>query len=327
VRYLLILGVLTAASLCAVPFWLLLSPEDMQAVLINALWSLFNLLLVAAACLVAFEQPQLRQAHRLPRKLTAIIHSNKQSWTGTTENISETGARILLTEWPNIPDELKIELIGDYGARVLLDGRVVRAVATNKLEMRLNVEFVNLTRTQQDDLVVVIYSDVQEWYSQKRTQVDNPISSLKFIATSFKRVYQEFRPEVGVKVRKKVEATAQVFWDGWLQPSYQARVTEIGMREIRIEVEHCLWMDWDVLQEAKPLLSLLVYGNTPETQAQSLLAKVENVEVLFSPSLETSPIVTAEEIVGHVAIELTFPESLNAQQRGKIREVLRSLNA
>jgi hypothetical protein len=99
------------------------------------------------------------------------------------------------------------------------------------------------------------------------------------------------------------------------------------MREIRIEVEHCLWMDWDVLQEAKPLLSLLVYGNTPETQAQSLLAKVENVEVLFSPSLETSPIVTAEEIVGHVAIELTFPESLNAQQRGKIREVLRSLNA
>jgi cellulose synthase (UDP-forming) len=327
VRYLLILGVLTAASLCAVPFWLLLSPEDMQAVLINALWSLFNLLLVGAACLVAFEQPQLRQAHRLPRQLRAVVHSSDQSWTGVTENVSETGARILLSEWPNIPDELRVELVGDSGARVLLEGRVVRAVATSKLQMRLNVEFVNLTRAQQDDLVVVIYSDVQEWYSQRRAEVDNPVSSLKFIATSFQRVYREFRPEVGVKVRKQVEATAQLFWDGWLQPSYQARVTEIGMREIRVEVEHCLWMDWDVLQEAKPLLSLLVYGNTPEAQAQSLLAKVENVEVLFSPGLEASAIVTAEEVVGHVAIELSFPESLNSQQRGKIREVLRSLNA
>jgi cellulose synthase (UDP-forming) len=82
VRYLLILGLLTAASLVAVPFWLLLSPEDTQAVLINALWCGFNLMLVLAACLVALEQPQLRSAHRLPRHLTAIIHSDGQSWTG-----------------------------------------------------------------------------------------------------------------------------------------------------------------------------------------------------------------------------------------------------
>ena len=54
VRYLLILGVLTAASLAAVPFWLILSPLDTQSVLINTMWCLFNLLLVVAACLVGF---------------------------------------------------------------------------------------------------------------------------------------------------------------------------------------------------------------------------------------------------------------------------------
>src|SRR5918998_55262 len=82
VRYLVITSAIASASLLAVPFWLLLSPEDTQAVLINALWCIFNLFLLLAAVLVAFEQPQLRRAHRLPRKLTAVIHSGGQSWTG-----------------------------------------------------------------------------------------------------------------------------------------------------------------------------------------------------------------------------------------------------
>ncbi|HEY9644278.1 MAG TPA: UDP-forming cellulose synthase catalytic subunit, partial [Coleofasciculaceae cyanobacterium] len=91
-RYLVILGAVTGASLIAVPFWLIISPSETQAVLINALWCIFNLLLVSAACLAAFEQPQLRRAHRLPRHLPVIIHSDTDRLTGTTINISESGA-------------------------------------------------------------------------------------------------------------------------------------------------------------------------------------------------------------------------------------------
>lgn len=330
IRYLMILGVLTAAALLSVPFWLVLNPEDTQAVLINTMWSIFNLVLVIAACLVALEQPQLRQAHRLPRQLTTIIHSGNQRWTGTTKNISETGAQIQLEVWPNIPDEVQVELIGDYGARALLDARIVRGTATSQLQTVLAVRFVNLSRTQLDDLVLVLYSDVKEWYSQKRQETDNPFQSLRFIATSVRRVFQEFRPEEGVKVRKQVQAIGQLYWDGWLGRSYQAQITEIGIREVRLELEHCLWMDWEVLQATQPVLGLLVQPSTEELAPQSLLAQVQTVDVIFNPSAAPFELKETEEATevyaSHIVMELTFPEALDRQQRNKIRQLLKHLD-
>ena len=130
VRYLLILGVLTAASLAAVPFWLILSPLDTQSVLINTMWCLFNLLLVMAACLVGFEQPQLRSQHRLSRQMPIVLYSDTMTLWGTTVDISESGALVKLDEWPNTADRVRLEVTGDYGAKVLVDARIVRALTT-----------------------------------------------------------------------------------------------------------------------------------------------------------------------------------------------------
>ncbi len=63
-RGLLVVTALVVSSLLAVPYWLLLHPEDWQAVLVNTMWSVFNLVLLTAALLVGFEQPQVRTAHR-----------------------------------------------------------------------------------------------------------------------------------------------------------------------------------------------------------------------------------------------------------------------
>jgi cellulose synthase (UDP-forming) len=322
IRYLVILGAITATSLLTVPFWLLISPSETQAVLINALWCGFNLLLVLAACLVALEQPQLRRAHRLPRQLTAILHSDGESWTGETVNISETGVQILLDIWPNIPDEVRIELIGDEGARVLLDARIVRGIATPKLQTLLALDFISPTRTQLDDLAVVIYSDVREWYSQHRVETDRPIASLRFIATSLMRAFEELRPEVGMKVRKRIHATAQLFWEGWEGVSYSAKVTEISHREIRIELAGANVADLESLQYSQPLIALLV--SYAEAYPQSLLAQVQSVEVLPTYSRVEVPADQAHTPIQHIIMELTFPETLDRQQRSKIRRIFRA---
>lgn len=325
VRYLMIMGVLTGASLLAVPFWLVLSPQDAQAVLINAFWCIFNLCLVIAACLVAFEQPQLRSAHRLPRKLTAVVHSDGQSWTGRTTNISETGAQVLLDVWPNIPDEVRIELVGDYGARALLDARVVRGMANSKLETLLSVKFVDLSQTQVDDLAVVLYSDVQEWYSQKRQQTDNPFRSLQFILFSLKRAFQEFKPEVGVKVRKQVYALAQLYWEGWGGQSYQARVTEMGMQDLQLELDdESAILALDGLQQIKPLIGLLIAREPNDPNPDSLLAQVESIEQIRGSVMNAGG--AASGTRSRVLLELSFPESLDRQQRSKIKGLLRSLD-
>ncbi|MFE4105413.1 UDP-forming cellulose synthase catalytic subunit [Almyronema epifaneia] len=320
VRYLVILGVITGASLLAIPFWLILSPDDTQAVLVNALWCVFNLLLVIAACLAAFEQPQLRQAHRMPRQLKAIIHSEGQSWQGQTLNLSESGAQICMDVWPNIADQIKVELVGDYGARVLLDAAIVRATATPKLQTLLSVKFVNPSRTQLDDLVVVIYCDVNQWYSQYRAERDRPFQSLGFIVTSLKRAFREFQPERGVKVRKRVTAAAELYWEGWGDQALAAVVSEISSQEIRVELETTVDLQQVHLEQSQPLLGLLVGQTATDSNAQSLLAQVMQVEILAPLAL--TPTAPPSQ---RVALELRFPESLKAKQQRKIKHLLRTL--
>ena len=315
VRYLLILGLLTAASLVAVPFWLLLSPEDTQAVMINALWCGFNLVLVLAACLVALEQPQLRRAHRLPRQLTAIIHNDGHSWTGKTLDVSESGAQIRLDEWPNVADQVQVELVGDYNARALLAAQIVRATATSRLETELTVEFVDLSPSQADDLTLVLFSDVKEWYSQNRPQVDKPLRSLKFIATTLWRVFTDLQPATSQKMRKQVQAPVELTWDGWHSDSYQARVMEMGSRDLRLEVQAVTELDRATLLETFPTVGLLFPAGQALPTAQSLVAQV--AQAMEMPTLHGDQ--------SRLVLELTFPNALAAQQRRKIQTLLRSL--
>jgi cellulose synthase (UDP-forming) len=60
------------------------------------MWCIFNLILLVAALLVAFEQPQLRGDTPLAATPSAKIYSADKTWTGETINVSETGALIAL---------------------------------------------------------------------------------------------------------------------------------------------------------------------------------------------------------------------------------------
>jgi len=337
-RYLVLVGTITGASLITVPFWLIISPLETQAVIINALWCLFNLLLLSAACLAAFEQPQLRRAHRLPRQLKAIIHSDESLLIGETIDISESGAQILLDDWPNIPDEVRVELLGDFGARALLDARVVRANATDKLQAVLAIDFLRPSRTQLDDLTVVLFSDVREWHAQYRTEIDKPFQSLRFIATSLQRAFRDLKPADGVKVRKQVRASAQLFWEEWEKP-HPVKVIEMGMHDLRLELSGIPALHLDELQYDQPVLALLIDlnpGDVPpqnflpqDSQPQSLLVQVESIDILGtgynSESLNDSEKSARRTL--RVSMELRFPPSLDRQQRSKIQQVLRSLSS
>lgn len=318
VRYLVIVASISASSLIALPFWLILRPLDTQAALINAFWCIFNLCLLLAACLVAFEQPQLRRAHRLPRKLTAVIHGAGQSWGGTTTNVSETGAQILLDIWPDVADEIWVELVGDYGSKVLLNARIVRATATDQLQTLLAVDFIDMNQAQQDDLTLVLFSDVKTWYSQERIERDRPLDSFRFIAMSLARAFMDFIPESGMRIRKQIQATAELSWEQWGSKSYIAEVREISTADMRIELDIDPSISLEYLQQRQPLLGLLVVSE--HTSAQSLLAKVEQIEML--PSFSAVGAAGRQALPQRVAIELSFPEELRSRQGGKIRRLM-----
>jgi cellulose synthase (UDP-forming) len=310
-RPILIVGVLVVLSLVAVPFWLLLRPEDSEAVLVNMMWSGFNLILILGALLVALEQPQLRRAHRLNRELSAVLYSQNQTWHGRTTDASEAGARVIIDSWLNIPDMVELELVGDYGARAFVSAQVVRSVPLNENQTLLALEFVNLTQNQQDSLNLVLYSDVREWYSQKREIVDDPLQSLRFIATSLKRSFRDRRSEPRSQVRKRVQAEVELYWEGHL---YSARATEMGTRNLRLLLDELPQWQIEILQRTKPVVGLLVTDGNAEPER--LLAIVQQVEITSDSG----------DAKTQVAIELRFPEALTERQQPKVQQLLAVLN-
>ncbi|MCU0565317.1 MAG: UDP-forming cellulose synthase catalytic subunit [Oculatellaceae cyanobacterium Prado106] len=201
-RVSLILTILLIVSLIAVPFWLLLRPEVTEAVLINGLWAIFNLIFLSGALLVAFEQPQLRRAHRLSRNLDVTVFGGDMPRRGRTQNISENGAQIILgTSNLNLPDQVEIEVVGDFDARATVTGRVTRLESAGQDQVMLSVTFVNVSQAQMDDLVLVLYSDVRQWYSQQRQEVDRPFESLRFLAAGVLRAFRDPRPADSIRAR------------------------------------------------------------------------------------------------------------------------------
>ena len=319
----LIVVTLLIVSLLSAPFWLAMRPEAQEAILINSLWCVFNLLLLVAALLVAFEQPQLRRAHRLARELTTVIYgANQGALTGKTLDISESGARVVLHDWPNLPDAIEVEIVGDFGARAFLDAKVIRVTPLSDTETLVAFDFINMTQAQKDALVLVLYSDVKEWYSQKRSDLDRPFHSLGFLATGLIRAFQEPKPATNTEIRKQVNAAAQVYWDGNL---YSGIAKSISSRSLIIEMDGDLLPSLEELHESKPPVGLLLSQHKNDDDPKKLIGQVSAVKVSeLSTSGEVTYLVN-RVAGGSIEVELTFPEDLDARQGSKIRQLLREL--
>ena len=310
-RGLVITGALVTAAIAAVPLRLHFQKEDTEAILVNLVWSLFNLILIFSALLVAFEQPQLRRSHRLERKLTAIVYSEDLTLNGMTDNVSESGCQVIINSWSNLLSRVELELIGDYGARAFVTAEVIRAVPLNESQTILSLEFVEPSRAQLDDLNRVIYSDVREWYSQQRDSVDDPMESFKFIASSVTRSFRKREAAVvNAKLRKPIHAYAQVYWQGHLYP---AVATEMGHRSLQVEMETGVLDDRNPLSRSQPV-GLLLSQAVNEPLPKRLLAQVEAV----------TPV--SDMRGNRLILELAFPEKIMKRQGNNIKHLLKTLN-
>ncbi|BAZ26373.1 cellulose synthase catalytic subunit [Kalymmatonema gypsitolerans NIES-4073] len=315
-RGLMVVAALVFTSLFAVPYWLLLRPEDWQAVLVNTLWSGFNLILLIAALLVGFEQPQVRAAHRLQRHLRVVISTANQTFQGTTVNISETGALVSLESLPNLPDEIDVEIMGDSTARVSLTARVVRLSPVSDTKTLLAIDFVNPSRSQIDNLILVSYSDVREWYSQKRQNSDQPFASLGFLATSLTRSFRDIKPTARKQVRKQVSAVGELYWDGHF---FSGIATELGVTGLQLEIsrkkaksgERVLGQeDLHKMRSLKPLVGLLLSREEGNPSPSKLLAEISGAK---------------EETNGKIVVDLNFPTQFKQRQSPKIKQLLQVL--
>ena len=309
VRVLLLAGILSILALAMVPYWLVTELQTWDAVLINAIWCAVNVLLLSAAVLVALEQPQMRQSHRLERQLPTTIYAGPETFTGVTLDISETGAQVILKDWPNLPDAIDIELQGDYGARAFVSGRVIRVTPRSSEEVILAVAFEDVTPVQQDALVLVLYSDVREWYSQARTIADKPLESIKFLATSLLRAFREPQPMPSLQVRKRIQTPGQIYIEGQYLP---LTALEINSRTLQLAIspDHILPLHPEELTPGQAVGVVLMPTSEP-ADAVKLVAQIEQLN-------------RGEEVP---LLELSFPKVLDSRQGQRIKALLYSLEA
>lgn len=297
-RPMLVCSGLILLSLVVAPIRLWFQPTIWQAVLINYAWGLYNLALIFGAISVAVEQPQRRRTHRVNRELRAVIHANGRSWTGKTRDISESGTFIILDSWPILPSVVELEIFGDTTARVRLPAKLIRGIPQNDQQMGFAFDFSGmLTQQQFDDLVLVIYNDVNEWYSVNSPYEDDPGQSFLFILTSLWRTVKTPKAGKAKVVRKQVEQPIRLFVDGQY---YVGTVNSIGTDGLTLVASRTVAEILEVLRlHYVPLIGLEMA--TP-TMTHRLIGKVEEIGLAGDQA----------------TIEVGFPAQLEKQQANKI---------
>jgi cellulose synthase (UDP-forming) len=148
--------------------------QQLDAVLINAGWAGYNLILLSAAIAAAFEHQQRRKYARIVLRLPAMV---ERSWGRTVEcelnDLSLSGAALNLTG-----DEFKqseeLNLILSLGEESLpLPARVVSTKAGI-----LRLEFVSLSPEQERFLVRVLFCRADTWVRWTDDRLlDQPVRS------------------------------------------------------------------------------------------------------------------------------------------------------
>jgi hypothetical protein len=88
---------------------------------------------------------------------------------------------------------------------------------------------------------------------------------------------------------------------------------------MRLELEGNPVLSLEAIELTQPVMSLM-FGNAPDDPAaQSILVQVDLVEIL-------STVPNHPELPQRVAMEMRFPDTLERQQRNKIKKLLRSLS-
>jgi len=295
---------LIVLSLIVAPIRLWFDPTIWQAILINFAWGLYNLALMFGAIAVALEQPQRRRTHRVNRELRAIIHANGRSWIGKTRDISESGVYIILDSWPLLPNQVELEIFGDTTAHVKLLARLIRGVPLNDQQVGFAFHFSDtITKEQFDDLVLVIYNDVNEWYLVNSPFEDEPGQSFMFILTSLWRTIKTPKAGLSRVIRKQVDQPIRLFVNGQY---YTGIVLSIGTDGLTVSVSEVVVATLhDLRLRQVPLIGLEMASSKA---THRLIGKIEDV------------------ILSQGQVEVSFPVQLDKQQSHKIVQAFSDLS-
>ena len=177
--YLVLLGLNVLGLAVAVPRFLYWNADHQGTVLLNVLWTLYNVMILSVATAVACETQQRRSDVRVDIATPfALLLDNNQIIPGTTLDLSNNGVQVELEQaCPVKVGESVRFVLASPTAECTFTGAVV---GKNGLKLRLRLDALSLD--QEEAFTRILYSRADSWiaWSDQR-DTDQPLRSLFLI--------------------------------------------------------------------------------------------------------------------------------------------------
>jgi cellulose synthase (UDP-forming) len=190
--YLVLVLLNAAGALLAIPRLLFWNSFEADTVIINLVWTLFNLILLGAVLGVAAETRQVRSAPRVTKRSSATLYlANGTQIACECEDFSMLGLG-LRTDIPQrleMGDKVRVGLTSEKTEYVFpLEVAVVRG-------NRIGAELEELSMQEQQDYVRCTFGSPDAWSDWGRdTELDHPLASFaevfSFGATGYVRLLE-----------------------------------------------------------------------------------------------------------------------------------------
>ena len=196
----LLLGLSMAALMVAFPARLLWfvyhgGPQsELDSILLNSTWVVFNLIILVAASCVGLEQPQQRLAPRVRRRFLCQLEAADDPLACGTVDLSESGARLHFDCKRPAPPEAWLRISSDFGVQARVLARLVWSEQSASGETVAGYAFQEVDDATRRSLIQLMFSGERSWMEQMYPR-DNLFRSLWYLLTTFWRVTRPRQPK------------------------------------------------------------------------------------------------------------------------------------
>lgn len=175
-----------------------MQPDEGSAILINSVWSVYNLIILGACVFVAYEQPSegslWRHERQLPMRLTP--EGANPIWTDTRElSIEGVVARIPNEATP--PARGRLDLYYEFGGSYGLPFETIGTRKNEDGETEIALRFTPLDFEQQCEVYQAIFGSAANWIDAN-FEDDRPLRSFgRVIATPYRAWRNAWHPHGG----------------------------------------------------------------------------------------------------------------------------------
>lgn len=161
---------------------------NFDATLLSAFWTVYNLIILVAAIIVARERPQKRSWPRLARKIDCELKFGGRTLLGKTTDLSESGFSMVLDRSVLLPPLVDVRLISDFGEVTEIKGEVIRNDSASSGDSGVGIRFLNVSDIQRQSLIRQMFSSPSGWAEAHRT-TSATWASLAYLASTSARAF------------------------------------------------------------------------------------------------------------------------------------------